>query len=69
MWNYYLFTFYIFFVNGEWQDSHSLMYIHTCSVLMSSLPLTIYLKNYKSELSKDTFLVQFFSQLYTYYEK
>jgi hypothetical protein len=28
-------------------------------------PFTVYLKNYKWELSKDTFLMQFFSQLYT----
>jgi hypothetical protein len=38
-----------------WQDLHSLMYIHICSVLMSSLSFTIYLMNYKWELSKDTF--------------
>jgi hypothetical protein len=40
-----------------WQDLHSLTYLHTCSVLMSSLPFTSYLKSHKCELPKDTFLV------------
>jgi hypothetical protein len=40
------------------QDLHSLAYIHTCSVLMSSLPFTGYLKSHKCERpKKDTFLV------------
>jgi hypothetical protein len=39
----------------SWQDLHSLMYIHTGSILMSSLPFTIYLKNYKWKLSKILF--------------
>jgi hypothetical protein len=51
---------------GYWQDLHSLMYICTCSVLMSCLPFCWLLEEYKWELSKDTFLVQFFSQLYTW---
>jgi hypothetical protein len=53
------------FVKDLRQWGVSLMYIHTCSVLMSSVPFTIHLKNHKWEPSKDTFLVQFFSQLYT----
>jgi hypothetical protein len=32
---------------GGWQDLHSLTYLCTCSVLVSSLPITSYLKNYK----------------------
>jgi hypothetical protein len=43
--------------DGEWQDSHSFTYLHTCSALMSSLPLYRLLEEYKWELSKDTFLV------------
>jgi hypothetical protein len=43
--------------NGEWQDSHILTYLHTCTALMSSLPLFQLLEEYKWELSKDTFLV------------
>jgi hypothetical protein len=41
-------------------------YVHVLSLAMSSLPFTGYLKSHKCELPKDTFLVQFFSQLYTY---
>jgi hypothetical protein len=40
-----------------WQDPHSLTYICTCCVLMSSLPFTSYLKSHKCELPEDTFLV------------
>jgi hypothetical protein len=36
----------------NWQDPHRLMYICTCSVLMSSLPLYPLLEEYKWELSK-----------------
>jgi hypothetical protein len=71
-WHEVLPTFYILLCKGlEMMGSDNICtasrsYICTCSVLMSSLPFTIYLTNYKWELSKDTFLVQFFSQLYTY---
>jgi hypothetical protein len=51
-------------MGSDGQVLHSLMYIHTCSVLMSSLPFTSYLKSHKCELPKDTFLVHG-SQLYT----
>jgi hypothetical protein len=40
-----------------WQDLHSLMFIHMCSVLKSSLPFTNYLKSHNCVLPKDTFLV------------
>jgi hypothetical protein len=32
---------------GEWQDPHSFMYMCTCSALMSSLPLTSYIREEK----------------------
>jgi hypothetical protein len=44
-------------------------HVHTymfCPYVISTLYcFIVYLENYKWELSKDTFLVQFFSQLYT----
>jgi hypothetical protein len=43
----------------------SCTYVHVLSLCGWSLPLYQLLKEYKWELSKDTFLVQFFSQLYT----
>jgi hypothetical protein len=39
---------------GSWQDLHSLMYIHTCSVHMSSLAMPYQvLEEYKCKLLKD----------------
>jgi hypothetical protein len=38
-----------------WQDLHSLTYICTCSVLMSSLPFTGYLKNTNENFHKILF--------------
>jgi hypothetical protein len=42
---------------GSDKIMHSLMYIHTCSVLMSSLPLywAGYLKSHECKLPKDAF--------------
>jgi hypothetical protein len=42
---------------GEWQDSHSLMYICTYSILMSSQHLTGYLKNTNENFQKIPFLM------------
>jgi hypothetical protein len=43
--------------DGKWQDPHSFMYICTCSVLVSSLPLTSYLKNTNENFQKIPFLM------------
>jgi hypothetical protein len=53
------FAFYsLFCKGGEWQDPHSLTYVCTCSVLVSSLPFTSYLKSHQCELPKqDTSLM------------
>jgi hypothetical protein len=53
-----LFVFHLIFcfckglkmMGRQWQDPHSLMYICTCSVHMSSLPFTGYLKNFQKIL-------------------
>jgi hypothetical protein len=39
--------------------------VHTCSVLLSSLPFTCYLKSHNCKFPKDTFSSAPFSQLYT----
>jgi hypothetical protein len=39
-----------------WQDLHSLTYVYTCSVLMSYLPFTSYLKSHKCKFPKETLL-------------
>jgi hypothetical protein len=43
------------YIHGELQDPHSHMYIHTFSVLMSSLPFTGYLKNTNEKFQKILF--------------
>jgi hypothetical protein len=47
----------------SWQDLHSLTYIRTCSVLMSSLSFTGYLKSHNCEHPKRYFSCALFSQL------
>jgi hypothetical protein len=52
--------------DGEWQDPHNHLYLHTCSVLMSSLPFTSYLKNTNENFQKIPFLMHSsHKQLYT----
>jgi hypothetical protein len=51
-------------INNSWQDPHSLMYLHTCSVLMSSQLLYQLLEESQMWTFKRYLSRALFSQLY-----